>query len=165
VEQKAEAHSGLQQGGQDEIDLSHLINIIRRAFLRICVITTLVAIIAALFIADLPPIYKASTVLQLQIQQTKPIAIQGVLQNDINNKDYFQTQIEILRSDLITEKVIQQLQLSQYPYYSQHKPRTQFAEILTNLKTRLSLSTTSVQVIDPQAFYRPDKISGQDQSD
>ncbi|MBL1417755.1 MAG: polysaccharide biosynthesis tyrosine autokinase [Moritella sp.] len=150
--QKFKTHSGLQQGGQDEIDLTHLVNIIRRSFLRICVLTTLVAIIAAMFISDLPPIYKASTVLQLQIQQAKPIAIQGVLQNDINNKDYFQTQIEILRSDLITEKVISKLTLFQHPFYTQHKPRNKFAEILHNLKNRLSPTTTSVQIIDPQDF-------------
>lgn len=152
MEQKQETHSGLQQGAQDEIDLTHLINVISRAFLRICVITTLIAIIAAIFIADLPPIYKASTVLQLQIQQAKPIAIQGVLQNDINNKDYFQTQIEILRSDLITEKVINELNLSHYPYYTQNKPLSKFAEIVANIKNKLSPAATSVQVINPQAF-------------
>jgi len=152
VEQNNETHSGLQQGAQDEIDLTHLVNIISRAFLRISVITTLVAIIAAIFIADLPPIYKASTVLQLQIQQAKPIAIQGVLQNDINNKDYFQTQIEILRSDLITEKVINKLQLSQHLYYTQNKPLTKFAEIINNIKKTLSKDTASVSVINPHTF-------------
>ena len=154
MEQKYDTHNGFPRGGQDEIDLTHLFNIIRRSFLRICVITTLVSIIAAIFIADLPPIYKASTVLQLQIQQAKPIAIQGLLQNDINNKDYFQTQIEILRSDVITEKVITKLNLSQHPYYTQDKPNNKLSLILDSIMHFISPTTKKVQIkaINPQAF-------------
>lgn len=154
MEQTYKAHSGLQQEAQDEIDLTHLINIIRRSFLRICVLTTLIAIVAAIFISDLPPIYKASTVLQLQVQQTKPIAIQGVLQNDINTKDYFQTQIEILRSNLITEKVIATLNLSQHPYYTEDKPTSQLKQKLNELLHFISPKKNSdlAPVIDSQHF-------------
>jgi len=156
VEQKYGTHNGFPQGGQDEIDLTHLFNIIRRSFLRICVITTLVSIIAAIFIADLPPIYKASTVLQLQIQQAKPIAIQGLLQNDINSKDYFQTQIEILRSDVITEKVITKLNLSQNAYYTQDKPNSKLSLIRDSIIHFISPTTkqtqTQIKAINPQAF-------------
>jgi len=153
VEQKYETHNGFQQGGQDEIDLTHLFNIIRRSLLRICVLTTLIAIIAAIFITDLPPIYKASTVLQLQVQQTKPIAIQGVLQNDVNNKDYFQTQIEILRSDLITEKVITKLNLSQHPYYTQRKINSQLNRVINDIISVISpAKLTEPAVINPQVL-------------
>jgi len=153
VEQKYETHNGFQQGGQDEIDLTHLFNIIRRSLLRICVLTTLIAIIAAIFITDLPPIYKASTVLQLQVQQTKPIAIQGVLQNDVNNKDYFQTQIEILRSDLITEKVITKLNLSQHPYYTQRKINSQLNRVINDIINVISpAKLTEPTVINPQVL-------------
>jgi len=157
VEQKYDTHSGFPQGGQDEIDLTHLFNIMRRSFLRICIITTIVSVIAAIFISDLPPIYKASTVLQLQIQQAKPIAIQGLLQNDINNKDYFQTQIEILRSDVITEKVITKLNLSQHPAYTKDKPNSKLSLILDNIIHFVSPATKQVQIkpikpINPHAF-------------
>ncbi len=152
VEQKYDTHNRFPQGGQDEIDLTHLFNIIRRSFLRICVITTIISIIAAFFISDLPPIYKASTVLQLQIQQAKPIAIQGLLQNDINNKDYFQTQIEILHSDVITEKVITKLNLSQHSYYTQNKPNSKLSLILDNIIHFISPTKKQAKVINPQAF-------------
>lgn len=154
MEQKYETHNGFQSGSQDEIDLTHLFNIIRRSFLRICVLTTIIAIIASIFISDLPPIYKSSTVLQLQVQQTKPIAIQGVLQNDINNKDYFQTQIEILRSDLITEKVIAKLNLSQHPYYTEYQPSSKLALQLNDLLNLILPTTGSNEprVINLQRF-------------
>ncbi|MGC3835896.1 GumC family protein [Moritella viscosa] len=154
MEQKYDTHSGFPQGGQDEIDLTHLFNIIRRSFLRICIITTIVSVIAAIFISDLPPIYKASTVLQLQTHQAKPIAIQGLLQNDINSKDDFQTQVEILRSDVITEKVITKLNLSQHPAYTRDKPNSKLSLILDNIIHFVSPATKQVQIkpINPHAF-------------
>lgn len=152
MEQQHRVQNGFQQGDQDEIDLTYLINIIRRSFLRTCIITTLVAIVAAIIISDLPPVYKASTVLQLQTQQTKPIAIQGVLQNDGNNKDYFQTQIEILRSDLISEKVIAKLKLSEHPYYTQSKPHSKLRVQFNAIMHRLLPPATQAKTINLQAF-------------
>ena len=154
MEQKTPTHNGFHTENQDEIDLALLFNIIRRAFLPICVITTIIAVVAAIFISDLPPIYKSSTVLQLQVQQTKPIAIQGILQNDSNNKDYFQTQIEILRSDIITEKVITKLNLSQHPYYTTAKPITPLQQHVNTLLDFIwsQENSEAPTAINPQYF-------------
>ena len=103
----------------NEIDLKHLINIIRRTLPRIITITIIVAIVAVIVSVKLPPIYRATAVLKLQTEQALPVSIKGVLEHNINSKNYFQTQIEILRSDLITGKVIHQLELMQHPYYTQ----------------------------------------------
>lgn len=126
MEQKYDSRTIRQQGSQTEIDLKHLYNIIRRSLLRISLLTVLTAIFAALIIAQLPSVYKATAIVQLQgeegqlqTKQTSQISVTEVLQNGVNRNDDYQTQIEILRSDQLTENVINQLELRQHPYYTQ----------------------------------------------
>jgi succinoglycan biosynthesis transport protein ExoP len=133
VEQKYDSNPIPQQGSQNEIDLKHLYNIIRRSLLRISLLTVLTAIFAAIFIAQLPAIYKATAVVRLQTESPSLTSVNGVLKND-----YYQTQIEILRSDQITEKVIAQLKLRQHAYYIQPARTNLFIRGLNNLMRELN---------------------------
>jgi succinoglycan biosynthesis transport protein ExoP len=149
VAQKYDSNAIPQQGSRNEINLKHLYNIIRRSLLRISLLTVLTALFAAIFIAQLPDTYKATAVVQLQAdavplqtEQLSLTSVNDVLQNEVNiavnRNDYYQTQIEILRSDQLTEKVIAQLKLRQHPYYTQPAQANLFIRGLNNLMRELN---------------------------
>ncbi len=95
------------------LDLKRLIIIMRRSYLRISVLTLIVAGITAFYLYTRPPIYRATAVLQVP-------------------KIHLQTQVEILRADRITENVITELKLSAVsdaPAHSSSEQRISLTDI------------------------------------
>ncbi len=106
------------QGAGDEIDLSKLFRILWKRAWSIILFTGLCGALAMLFVRTIAPTYTASATLLLDSQQTNTVSIEDVVGVDNTKKEYFLTQIEILKSNQLAERVIAQLRLEQLPEFN-----------------------------------------------
>jgi capsular exopolysaccharide synthesis family protein len=84
----------------------------RRWTVLTCFAIVLVAVMTATFL--MTKIYRATLTLQIDQQETKVMAVGGVSPNDTAYYDsqyFYQTQYELLRSDALAQRVIEQLNL------------------------------------------------------
>jgi succinoglycan biosynthesis transport protein ExoP len=70
-----------------------------------------VSIIAGLITLLMTPVYRASTTVLIESQSANVVSIEEVYNVDTRNNEYYETQVEILRSRPIVETVIESLQL------------------------------------------------------
>ncbi|NLS14386.1 polysaccharide biosynthesis tyrosine autokinase [Vibrio sp. SM6] len=102
----------------DEIDLGKLFQILRKRIWVIFLFTLLCAALATLFVKSIPPGYTASATLLLDSQQNNTVSIEDVVGVDNSKKEYFLTQLEILKSNQLAERVIAQLRLKDLPEFN-----------------------------------------------
>lgn len=102
----------------DVIDVTHYFDLVKRKWLAILLFAILVTGIAALIALSIPSKYTATATLLIEAQEKKAVSIDDVVGIDANQKDYFQTQFEILRSNQIAQSVIDKLHLEQYEEFN-----------------------------------------------
>jgi capsular exopolysaccharide synthesis family protein len=99
-------------------------------------LTILVAVIATLVVFSLRPIYKGTATLLIEQGKTKVVSIEEVYNQGLtSNREYFQTQVEILKSDELARKVVQKLNLTSHPDYD---PRQSAPGITSRLSSIFS---------------------------
>ncbi|MFQ5455340.1 MAG: GumC family protein [Nitrospirota bacterium] len=67
---------------------------------------------------SMKPLYKATTQLLIERENSNIVSIQEVLAVDATTTDYYQTQYEILKSKNIAARVIEKLKLSEHPEFN-----------------------------------------------
>ncbi len=103
-----------KDNGSSTIDLGDLWRIIKKRMLMIFTISTLIFIVSIIITASIEPIYKANATIQINPEDSKK-----VVDYDVNsprkfrrdNKDFYQTQYELLKSQALARKVIDKLYL------------------------------------------------------
>lgn len=96
---------------EEIIDLSAYVNVIKRAKWRIlsfAVVATLLTIMVAL---TLVPKYVATATLLIEAEQAKAVSFEEIYGLDSNQKEYYLTQFEVIKSDSIAREVITKLDL------------------------------------------------------
>ena len=80
-----------------------------------CFAIVVVAVMTATFLTT--KIYRASLTLQIEQQESKVVGIQGVSPNEspYESQDFLQTQYELLKSETLAQRVIEQLNLVAAP--------------------------------------------------
>ena len=98
----------------DEIDLRALWAVLRRRRWIIGLFFLLSVIVAFVGAYLATPIYRASLMLQIDREPVKILDYQGVTEGDLKgDKDFYQTQYELLRSRALAKRVIDQLGLAE----------------------------------------------------
>lgn len=85
-------------------------------------LTVLVSILALLIANGMRPIYRATATLLIEPGKSKVVSIEEVYSQGLIQKEYFQTQIEILKGEDMARRVVQKLNLVAHPDYA---PRPQ----------------------------------------
>lgn len=98
---------------EDIIEFGHYIKLIKKNIASILLFSMLITGLTVLVVLSLTPRYTATAVLLIEAQQNKAVSIEEVVGIDASQKEYYQTQFEILKSNQIAEKVIQKLKLDQ----------------------------------------------------
>jgi len=94
------------------IDLEAYWTVVMNAKWKILGFSFFITLLAAIFVAGLTPIYRASTSLLIKTSTDNTISIDSVLPLDTSRQDYFLTQFEILKSRAVSEQVIDRLDLA-----------------------------------------------------
>ena len=124
----------LKRDDDDEIDLLKLWNTIWRRKWGIIALTLVVAMITVLIVLSATPIYRASATLLIDQKQGNVVSIEQVYGIEGSGLDYLQTQLELLKSRTLAERVVHELQLTTHPEFD---PR-QKDEPLFNIKGLIS---------------------------
>jgi capsular exopolysaccharide synthesis family protein len=88
-------------------------------------LTILVAILAMLIVSGMRPLYRATATILIEQGKSKVVSIEEVYSQGLIQREYFQTQVEILKSAELARKVVQKLKLTGHPDFDprQAQPR------------------------------------------
>ena len=101
----------------DEIDLWEYWSIINRSKWAIFALAAIVSTLAMVVSVSMTPIYEATATLLIEADQVKVVSIEEVYGIDSSQREYYQTQFEILNSRKLAERVIEQLEIRNHPEY------------------------------------------------
>lgn len=114
-----------------------------------------VTLLAALVVFSIRPTYRSTVMLLIEGQKNKVVGIEEVYSGMSANREYFQTQVEILKSRELSAKAVQKLKLATHPEFD---PRQQEAPFW---KVWLGVAGAGAESIDA-VIYDEDKATGED---
>ncbi len=80
-------------------------------------LTLLVSILAALIVSNMRPQYRGVTTVLIEQGKSRVVSIEEVYSQGLIQREYFQTQVEILKSDELARKVVRKLKLYDHPEF------------------------------------------------
>lgn len=105
------------QSEEDEIDLRVYWQVFSKYKWQIVRLTLLIGLLAFLITLSLKPSYRFTTTLLIEFEQAKVISIEEVYGISPFNRDYYQTQLGVLKSRKLAEKVVKKLNLISHPAF------------------------------------------------
>lgn len=102
----------------DALDLREYTKILRKHRWPILLSTAIFTAIAAYVVSGMTPIYRATSTLLIETQRTMPMNFDDIIGIDTNNKEYYQTQFEVLKSRKLAKRVVEEMGLYDHPELS-----------------------------------------------
>ena len=99
------------QANSKKLDLMFYITVLRKYKWPIALVTALVTALAGFYAYNATPIYGGQSTLLIESQKTNIISIEDLVTSEQESLDYFGTQLVILRSRGLAERVIRKLKL------------------------------------------------------
>src|SRR4051794_35948043 len=98
-----------QSASGDTLDVVEYWHAIAKRRWSILGLTLLVAILATLIVFAMRPSYRSTATLLIEQGKSKVVSIEEVYNQGFANREYFQTQVEILKSDELARKTVERL--------------------------------------------------------
>jgi len=102
----------------DFIDLGRLLRAVMRFKWGILGLAFAITLATGLFMYSMAPVYSASASIVLESQEANVVNVEQVYTLDTYDYNYTQTQIEILKSRSLAERVVRALQLHKHPLFA-----------------------------------------------
>ncbi len=117
-----------QDEDSDEIDLLKLWHTVWQRKWSIIALVLTVSMVASLVVMAITPIYRAAASLLIeQESRAKVVSIEQIYGIDGGGQEYLQTQFELLKSRVLAERVVRQLNLTTHPEFD---PRQRSAPLV-----------------------------------
>ena len=100
---------------EDQIDLRAYLGIFNKYKWRIFILSVLITLLTYLHTLSLTPVYQATATLLLETESAKIVSIEEVYGVGAGQREYLATQLGILNSRSIAEKVVERLDLPNHP--------------------------------------------------
>ena len=110
--------AGTSPEQEQEIDLSQYWRIVSRYKWGILGLAIAISVLATLIVFSMDPVYRSTVTLLIEQKQAKVITIEEVYGLDGSNKEYLQTQFEILKSRELAARVVRELKLETHPEFA-----------------------------------------------
>lgn len=120
----------------ERIDLRHYWNVIRRRKWPILALAFTVSLVAALVALSMTPVYQASATVLIESQQSNVVSIEEVYELDTRSREYYETQVELLKSRPLAADVVETLALASEPEFSGEEQQGGFKLDWLNLDWR-----------------------------
>jgi len=101
-----------------------------------------VALLAGVVVFALTPVYKATTTVLIESNKAKVVSIEDVYSGISQNREYFQTQVEIIKSREVALKTIIKLKLWEQAEFD---PRIKKTGVLEDIKTLVGFNADQVE--------------------
>lgn len=112
--------SGLSEEGRLEL-LEYWRSITKRKW-AILALGLVVAVLAGAVVYSLTPVFRGTTTLLIEQGKRKVLSIEDVYGGSSQEKEYYQTQVEIIKSREVAGRVVRGLRLWEYPEFDPRKP-------------------------------------------
>lgn len=122
---------------EPQLDLLEYWRSISKRKWAILLFACMVTVLAAAIVFSITPVYRATTTLLIESSKAKVVSIEDVYSGASANREYFQTQFEIIKSREVALKAIKALKLWEHPEFD---PRLKEASFIQ--KTLVSLGIT-----------------------
>ncbi|MDC5817868.1 GumC family protein [Vibrio europaeus] len=109
---------GDHQERENLVDLGYYVHLVKSRLTSIVCFTILCTAIAVLIVLSTTPTYTATSTLLIESSQKKAISIEEVVGIDTTAKEYYLTQFEILKSNQVSKRVIEKLNLVENPEFN-----------------------------------------------
>lgn len=107
------ADSGYQDT-DDTIDLRQYLLVLRKYRWFIILTTAVLTGITAYIVSGMTPIYRATSTLLIETQQTMPMNLDDLIGIDTTKSEYYQTQFEVLKSRKLAKRVLEEMGLYEH---------------------------------------------------
>ncbi|RKZ55636.1 MAG: hypothetical protein DRR08_23760 [Candidatus Parabeggiatoa sp. nov. 2] len=122
------------QTDEEEVDLRVYWHTFNKYKLRIILITLVIGLLTTVVAFSLQPFYRSTALLLIEFDQAKVISIEEVYGISSFIDKYYQTQLRILKSHDLVEKVVEKLNLVSHPVFN---PETEQAGFSFNWRSWL----------------------------
>jgi polysaccharide biosynthesis transport protein len=122
--------SSSRKDSDDTLDLVEYWRAIAKRRWSIVGLTILVAILAMLIVNNIQPTYRATATLLIEQGKSKIVSIEEVYSQGIIQREYYTTQVEVLKSDDLARKVVKKLNLASHPDFD---PRQRHPSVIGRL--------------------------------
>ena len=137
----------------DTIDLQHFFWVVSRYKWKIISLAMIVTVLTAVVVFSITPKYSATAKLLIQAEQANVVSIQEVYGLDSGRKEYFFTQLEVLKSHQISERVVENLNLINHPEFDPDQQPKTFS-IVEQIKALLPfLPQSDINLSDQEKHY------------
>ncbi|MDQ3026400.1 MAG: polysaccharide biosynthesis tyrosine autokinase [Pseudomonadota bacterium] len=117
LQERLQSTEPIPQGQEQTLDIVEYWRAISKRRWSILGLTLLVAILAALVVSSIRPSYRAAATLLIEQGKSKVVSIEEIYSQGLIQREYYQTQVEILKSEDLARKVVQKLSLTTHPDY------------------------------------------------
>ncbi|CAM2897360.1 chain-length determining protein [Pseudoalteromonas atlantica] len=124
-----------KNNNEDIIDLGSYLKVVMRAKWRIMSFASVITLLTIMITFTLVPKYIATATLLIEAEQAKAVSFEEIYGLDSNQKEYYLTQFEVIKSDSIAREVIRKLELKSHPDFIA-KPSA-FNQLKTLIKQEL----------------------------
>lgn len=97
--------------GTTELDFQYVVEVMRKYKWFLVVFPTLIFGIAVYYVSTVTPTYRSTATLLIEPQKANVVSIEAIYDVDDQNSEYYQTQIELLKSRELASKTIDSLNL------------------------------------------------------
>ena len=118
-----ELHTEYDEYMEDSIDLQSYLKSVRKHRWPILATTVLLTGIVALVVSGLTPSYRATATMLIETRQAVPVNLDKIIGIDTENKQYYQTQLEVLKSKRLAQRVVSEMGLYEHPELSPPETR------------------------------------------
>jgi len=126
----SEDHRGLARianEDDDVIDVMKIWNVLWQAKLYIAALVVIVCLVTAAVLVNLTPLYKATATLLIEKKTPQVLTFQQLYDPSASTSEYLQTQLALLKSRALAERVVKGLNLTTHPLFD---PRQQPAPLV-----------------------------------
>jgi len=114
-----------QSVGDEVIDLRQYWGIINRNKWGIAGLAAVVVAATVVMVSAMTPIYEATATLLIEAEAANVVSIEEVYGIDSSQREYYQTQFEILNSRKLAERVVTELDIRNHPEFDPDNPNNQ----------------------------------------
>lgn len=132
-----------------EFDFAHVLEILRKFKWFIFLVTTIVMMAAAYYSLASIPVYRSTATLLVEAQKANVISIEEIYDVDDTNSEYYQTQIELLKSRELARSTIQSLKLWDHEELQGVIVEEETEEEVANKPAHLKAIDTAKAYLDP----------------
>src|SRR5690242_12583125 len=115
LQERLQAAEAPAPAGIDTLDIVEYWRAIAKRRWSILGLTLLVAVLAGLIASSMRPLYRGTATILIEQGKSKIVSIEEVYSQGLIQREYYQTQVEILKSEELARKVVRKLGLASHP--------------------------------------------------